>query len=126
MKNIKDFIKESFKIGINKMVDTYKIDKEKPQFWEVGDILYGTRGYTMTLPCFFRIKKKTPKGFTIVELEEKIVSGHRNGQWKSVADLEGEESKPANVRINKWGSVKLDRTYLHYWDGKPVCGDDMD
>lgn len=106
------------------------ISKDKsvddPDTWEIGDILAGTAGYSMTLPRFFKIIKKTYKQFTCVRLRGKIVSGHRNGQWEEVATDEQYGDEQYVARIGKRGSLKIDNTYVRLWDGEPLYGDDMD
>ena len=108
----------------------YTTDKKDPNNWEVGDVLYGTAGFTMTLPRFYKIVKKTNKTFTVRRLEGKIVSGHHNGQWQEVAtDKFYDGAKDETCRVNKWGYVRLGGKYgfsLSYYDGHPVYGDDMD
>ena len=103
-------------------------DPEDPDTWDVGDILAGTYGYSMTLPRFFKIVKRTPSQFTLVRLRGKIVSGHRNGQWEEVATDEEYGGKPVICRLRKGrSSLKVDNyVYVKLWDGKPLYGDDMD
>ena len=103
-------------------------DPNDPSTWEVGDILSGTFGYSMILPRFYKIIKRTAKSFTVVRLEGKIVSGHRNGQWEEIAtdDLYDENEPPITARINKHGTVHVKDVYVTLWDGKPIYGDDMD
>lgn len=111
----------------NKTTGKYRnADQEDPDTWDVGDILAGTAGWSMNLPRFYKITKRTSKQFTCVRLKGKIVSGHKNGQWTEVATDEvipGEEYK---ARITKYGALKIDDTYVRLWDGKPLHGDDMD
>lgn len=129
MKTLYDIICE--KILISK--DTQRqIEKKRddPSTWEVGDILAGCWGYSMTLPVFYEIIKRTDKSFTVVQRKGKIVSGHRNGQWEEIVDdstrdkdLKGEK---LTGRIRKWGGVKIGPAYVHLWNGEPLHGDDMD
>lgn len=106
------------------------ISKEKnnkdPETWEIGDVLAGTFGYSMTLPRFFKIIKRTAKQFTCIRLKGKIVSGHRNGQWEEVPTDEPYDNTQYTGRINKWGYVKIDDIAVKIWDGEPLYGDDMD
>ena len=126
MKKLYNFICE--KLLISK--DTQKqVDKkaDDPSTWDVGDILAGTAGYSMQLPRFYKITKITPKMVTAVRIHGKIVSGHRNGQWEEVADENSKPiGEPCRGKVRPSGSVKLDGTYLHLWNGKPLSGDDMD
>ena len=106
------------------------ISKERknddPDTFEIGDILAGTAGYTMTLPRFYKIIKRTNKQFTCVRLKGKIVSGHRNGQWEEIPTDEYYNDTEYTCRINKWGSIKIDGHTVTVWNGKPLYGDDMD
>ena len=129
MKKFNTYLLE--KLIINK--DSQKSDKwnkEKdwydPTDWNVDDILCGTAGYSMVLPRFYKIIKKTAKSFKVVRIPGKIVSGHRNGQWEEVADLNGKPGEEFTGRINKHGHVRIDDILVHLWDGKPLNGDDMD
>ena len=129
MINIKDFIFE--KLKLNKDIEIGADKKEDdPTTWDVGDILSGTFGYSMTIPVFFKVIKKTAKQFTVVKLSKKLASGHYNGSFEEVPD----ESKldqdlkrnQIRARINKRNHLVIDDVYVSLWDGKPVHGDDMD
>lgn len=123
MKNITNYLLEVLKI--NK--DTKDIKADDPSQWEVGDILAGTFGYSMTIPIFYKIIKRTAKQFTVARIPGKIVSGHRNGQWEEIADEKATPSKETKTaRINKRGNVIVDTVYVRLWDGSPLYGDDMD
>ena len=123
MKNLKDIILE--RLHVNK--DTKEIKLDDPSQWEVGDILAGTFGYTISCPVFYKIIKRTAKQFTVARIPGKIISGHRNGQWKEIADEKAiPEKETINARINKNGNVIVDGVYVRLWDGTPLQGDDMD
>lgn len=128
MKNLKELIIE--KLQLNKNIEAPKdVDEiNDPNYWEVGDILYGTWGYSMNIPIFYKILKRTAQSFTIVELPKKLVSGHYNSyHFEEVPDENKPiKEKPKTVRIKKFGGLAVDRTYLRKWNGKPVAGDDMD
>ena len=134
MKNLKDIILEHFenskfsiveRLHINK--DTKEIKPDDPSQWEVGDILAGTFGYTISCPVFYKIIKRTAKQFTVARIPGKIISGHRNGQWKEIADEKATpEKETIKARINKNGNVIVDSVYVRLWDGTPLQGDDMD
>lgn len=97
-----------------------------PETWDVGDILAGTAGYSMCLPRFYKVVKKTAKQFTVVRLKGEIISGSRNGQWREIATDEPYGDEEYKARITKYGSLKIDGTSVHLWDGQPLYGDDMD
>ena len=128
MKSLKDIILEKILISKDTTIQDKKPDD--PTTWDVGDILSGSFGYSITIPVFYEIIKRTNKSFTVVKRTGKIISGSRNGQWEEIVDdskrnkdLQG---KTYTGRINKWGGVKIDNTHVHLWNGKPVWGDDMD
>ena len=129
MKHIIEYLFE--KLKINK--DTqYNSDPEDPSTWKPGDILSGTFGYSMTLPIFYYIVKRTTSQFTLVKMSKKIVSGHHNGSFEEVPDesklqkdLKGQEIR-ARLPKNHGSYLKVDGHYMHLWDGEPVWGNDMD
>jgi hypothetical protein len=134
MKSINSYINEALikkDTKLNK--DTYK-KPDDPNTWTVGDTLYGVYHYSMTLPYFYKVIKKTAKTFTLVELTAKLASGHYNGYFSEVPDdsklekdLKGEQIR---ARINKFNELSVGRSSskinLHLWDGKPVEGCDLD
>lgn len=129
MKSISKFVIE--KLIINKDTKNIKRETNDPTTWQIGDILCGTWGYSMTLPEWYQIVKKTPKGFGVVELSSKIIKGSRNGQWEEIPDESKREKdlqgKVINCRIKKYGGLKIENTWVHLWDGEtPLHGDDMD
>ena len=118
-----------------------------PSFDEinVGDIFGGTTGYSMRLPKWFKVVKKTAKQLRLIELQEDILSGQRNGQWYSIpsdrvqTDFDGNEvaprvgtmrvskidNKPWAIRINsRYEKVYLSTKYNGVDDA--LYGDDMD
>lgn len=131
MKHLSTYIVEYLKtkdIHVDaKAEDKYRQDPENPNIWQVGDILCGIYGWSMSLPHWFKIIKRSNKQFTCIRLKGKIVSGHKNGQWQEIATDEPYDNKEYKARINKWGYVKIDDVMVHLWDGKtPLHGDDMD
>lgn len=131
MKSIIQFLNEGFKIN-SKTVTKQDSDPNKPSTWGPGDILSGTFGYSMTLPVFYYIVKRTNTQFTLVKLSKKVVSGHHNGSFEEVPDesklqkdLKGEQIR---ARLSKRGGnyLKVDGHFMHLWDGKPVWGNDLD
>lgn len=128
MKNIFNFITE--KLVINKSSKAKNKNPEDPSTWEVNDILSGTWGYNMIIPEFYKIVKKTPAGFSLIQLSKKLADGHYNGRFAEVPDdskLESDmKQKPKSCRIRRGKYIKCDNCYLHLWNGEPVWGDDMD
>ena len=131
MKSLNNFIIEKLKLSKDsKLITDPDAPLDDPTYWEVGDIICGTWSYTMTIPYFYKILKRTEKSFTIVELPKKLVSGHYNSyHFEEVPDeTKKPTKKPQNVRIKRGlNAVYIDnRIHLRKWDGKPLVGDDMD
>lgn len=127
MKTFINYILESFKLNSKNLKNTGEEDLSDPNSWKEGDILSGTLAYSMTIPYFYRILKRTAKSFTLQKLPKKLASGHYNGSFTAVPDESKKPTdKPINVRINKHNNVVVDRVWLRKWDGEPVHGDDMD
>lgn len=128
MKNLKDIIIE--KLHINKDTkSTEDIDPWDASQFEINDIVCCTAGYSMSLPRFYKITRKTPKGIVVKRMTGKIVSGHRNGQWQEIADENaplGDEYKGRIVQRGEHARVKIDGHIVHLWNGEPLHGDDMD
>ena len=133
-KNIKNLLENIFNDDIFKPNDINQDIQDigdHPNTWDVGDILCGTYNYSMIIPYFYKIIKRTNKSFTVVRLSEKVVSGHYNGQYTVIPDKSKTENDIKNnrwmhVRINKWNRVHVQDVYVTLWDGKPLHGDDMD
>lgn len=127
MKNLNKFISERLHITKNSKIS--ESDPNDPTNWIVGDIVCCTAGYSMCLPRFYKITRKTPKGIVVKRMPGKIISGHHNGLWKEIADENGtlgEEFKGRIVQRGTYSRVKIDGNIVHLWDGEPLFGDDMD
>lgn len=127
MKDILKFINE--KLRLDKNLKNTPKDPNDPDTWLVGDILAGTAGYSMQLPRFYVITKRTAKTFTVKRIAGTIISGHRNGQWEEMPDkneIKNPSGPESKARINKWGGLQVDGHHVSLWNGKPLHGDDMD
>ena len=118
MKTLNSYITE--KILINKNT---QIDKNDPHSWNIDDIIYTVKSH---IPTFFQIIKKTPKGFIVKELKEKIVKGAYNSPAgytvipdKSDFAMMNVTSKASITSDNK---VKISGSYAYYFDGTPIHG----
>lgn len=133
MKSIIYFLNEALIKKDTKLDKNSYKKPDDPNTWTVGDTLYGVSHYSMTLPYFYKVIKKTAKTFTLVELTAKLASGHYNGYFSEVPDdsklekdLKGEQIR---ARINKYNNLvvgKSSKIYLKLWDGEPVEGCDLD
>lgn len=131
MKHIKQFIFEKLKLNNqSKLNNTSDEDLTDNTKWKVGDILCGVWSYSMTIPYFYKILKRTAKSFTIIELKTKIVSGHFNGQYEVMPEYPykvDNDEKPITARIKKDGYVYANKVHLNKWDGKtPLPGNGLD
>ena len=133
MKSIIYFLNEALIKKDTKLDKNSYKKADDPNTWTVGDTLYGVSHYSMTLPYFYKVIKKTAKTFTLVELTAKLASGHYNGYFSEVPDesklekdLKGEQIR---ARINKYNNLvvgKSSKIYLKLWNGEPVEGCDLD
>ena len=130
MKNLINYIFEKLTLSQKK---SYDADPNDPTTWDVGDILWGTFGYNMTLPMFFKIIKKTPSGFTTVKLSKKLVDGAYNssGGFYEVPDdsqlehdLKGKQYRTIIKPGKKY--IRIDDIGVRLWNEEPVWGNDMD
>ena len=86
MKSIIKYFNEALIKKTTKIKTTGYKKPDDPNTWEEGDVLYGVSHYSMTLPYFYKVIKKTAKTFTLVELTAKLASGHYNGYFSEVPD----------------------------------------
>lgn len=93
---------------------------------EVGDILYASWGYSMTLPAWARVIKRTPKMATIVELASEFVTGDwAGGTSMPILDERKRHTEAKTFKVKERdGGEFLDGAksygkYWHHWDGEP-------
>lgn len=99
---------------------------------KVGDILAGTWGYSMTIPCFYKVTKITPTGCKVIELDHRMVrsgdGGYNQMGWEmpvldSVKPYAKEHIARYIPRWEEWqvGS-KSDHSarYISKWDGREI------
>ena len=118
MKTLNSYIIE--KILINKNT---QIDKNDPYSWRIDDIIYIVKSH---IPTFFQIVNKTPKGFIVKELKEKIVKGayyNSTSGYNVIADKNDFASmKTLRASITLDNKVKIRASDAHYFDGTPIHG----
>lgn len=107
--------------------------EKSPKDIEVGDIIYANFGYTMTLPVFGRVIKRTPCTYVIEELPSKEFGSDRYGQQGLALPVLDGSSRPAHAnrrlranRFTKSGNLSWDGHYATLWDGKARWYDYMD
>lgn len=96
-----------------------------PSVPKVGDILYSSWGYGMTIVDFFKVIKVSPSGksITLQELESDIVEGSGYDGYKMPSKHEDRRKSPIkNKRVSPGRdgySVKINQSANAYkWDGK--------
>ena len=107
-------------VGVD-MRDVY----HDPSVPKVGDILYSSWGYSMTLVDFYKVIKVSPSGksVTLQKLESEVVSGDSMTGYKMPTQYVDRRERPIkNKRVkpdNDRYSVKLNSSANAYkWDGK--------
>jgi len=101
---------------------------------KVGDILAGTLGYSMVIPCFYVVTKVTAKGIKMYEVEKNI-TGQQGYETPAepirprYGELVPNEvfAKPCKDWDGHWKTGgRYDHRYVSKWDGQPVWADYMD
>jgi len=93
---------------------------------KIGDILFGSGGYTMILPHFYQVISRTAKSYKVKELKQKIVSG---GGFQGEVEPIRNEFKDDTIYkcvVSKYGNLKIDGHQVNLWDGKPKQYDHLD
>ena len=103
---------------------------------KVGDILAGTWGYSMTIPCFYKVTKITPTGCKVVQLAKYMCRStdggyNQQGYELPLKTLKERDAKEQLARfIEKWGEYKIgskyDARHIRPWDGQPIYADYCD
>ena len=124
MNSLSEYILEKFKIS--KDITSHESDPDDPTTWGVGDILFTSWGYDMTIVDYYEIIKATGKSFVVKHLKDKIVSGSRQ-RGESMPILgEYESDKEIRCKISKYNYLKIDGEFAHLWNGKSQHTDTMD
>lgn len=97
--------------------------------FKVGDVLAGTWGWSMTIPAFFKVVRKTAKRLVLEEYDGRMVSSDGYGQQGyEMPDF----TRPLGEKLGRVegdyvivGS-RSETVLLKLWDGKPVWADYMD
>ena len=133
-------ITEMSKVRTYEQADMYVNEKaartyseKDPKDIEVGDIVYANVGYSMSLPTFGVVVKRTPCTYVIEELPTVRFGSDRYGQQGlELPVLDGTaQHKRANRRarsnrFSKIGGLRWDGHYARFWDGKAKWYDFMD
>ena len=99
---------------------------------KVGDILAGTWGCTMTIPCFYMVTKVTPKGVKMYELAKNCAGMQGYEEPKFPYRPEDMDAKEVYARPCKnWPGEfvtggRYSHRYVSKWDGKKIWADYLD
>lgn len=107
---------------------------DDPSVPKVGDILYSSWGYSMTIVDFYKVIKVSPSGksITLQKLEDEVVDGEAGYQgYVMPSSYEDRREKPIkNKRVSPSRdgySVKINQSANAYkWDGKKKYFNRMD
>lgn len=91
-------------------------------------ILHCTIGYSMILPNFFLVLKKTKRTLTLIKLQTKFTQDDGYGQKGECVPVMKPErgEQPFTKRLSKYGMAYKNRYALDIWDGKPKAFDTYD
>lgn len=103
-------------------------DPEYSNPFKAGDILYGSYGYNMTIPVFYRVIKATKAQIVVQELATYVSSGDSMQGCTMPIIEEFVSSNTYRCKVHKYNGygVYLDRCYLTLWDGKEKWHDRWD
>ena len=91
---------------------------------EVGDILYVSWGYDMTIVDFYRVIQRKKASINLEKLESKEVSSNKVMPIDKVVPDSVVDGK--TFRISRYGVCKIDGRTARYWKGNPMYSSDMD
>ena len=106
----------------NSLVKDYSNNENKTaQDVEVGDILYTSWGYDMTIVDFYRVTERKKASIKLEALAYKAVSGELgNSQIVPVDKVIPDENVDGKLfRLTKYGVCQIGGHTARYWNGKP-------
>lgn len=109
----------------NSLVKDYSNNETKTgEDVEVGDILYVSWGYDMTIVDFYRVIQRKKASINLEKLESKEVSSNKVMPIDKVVPDSVVDGK--TFRISRYGVCKIDGHTARYWKGNPMYSSDMD
>lgn len=105
---------------------------KQPHELAVGDIVYMNSGYSMVLPTFGIVTKRTPCTYVIEELPTVhfgMDQYNQQGMELPVLDrgtVSRGGRRTRSNRFSKSGNIQWNGRYATYWDGKAHWFDTMD
>lgn len=106
----------------NSLVKDYSNnDTKTAQDVEVGDILYTSWGYDMTIVDFYRVTERKKASIRLEALAHKAVSGEPgNNEIVPIDKVVPDENVDGKLfRLTKYGVCQIDGHTARYWNGKP-------
>lgn len=96
---------------------------------EVGDILYTSWGYSMTIVDFYEVTQLVGNNSAIVrKIEQREADGKESNGWTGHAlGVKGQFVGP-DIKVThiKNGQCKIEGHYAYKWDGRPIYWNRMD
>lgn len=106
----------------NSLIKDYTNNGNKTaQDVEVGDILYTSWGYDMTIVDFYRVTERKKASIRLEALAHKAVSGEPgNNEIVPIDKVVPDENVDGKLfRLTKYGVCQIDGHTARYWNGKP-------
>ena len=106
----------------NDLIKDYSNNENKTsQDVEVGDILYTSWGYDMTIVDFYRVTERKKASIRLEALAYKAVSGEPgNNKIVPMDKVVPDEKVDGKLfRLTKYGVCQIDGHTARYWNGKP-------
>ena len=125
-----DVDKQDIKNNTNNINKDYSNGGTKqPQDEEVGDILYTSWGYDMTIIDFYKVIERKAKSIKVQRIEGKRIDGKRIDGRVIPIDKEIPDKNVDGklFRIGNYEAVfKIGSRYAYYYDGRPKHYNDWD
>lgn len=91
---------------------------------KAGDIILSVFHWSMTIPTFFKVIKRTAKTCTLIELDRKVVQ-NLDGYGQITKEVPSEKPCDREKRYKIFSGargeyVKIDGIVSYLWDGKPA------
>ena len=97
---------------------------KKPEDVQIGDVLYTSWGYDMTIVDFYKVIERKAKSIKLQRIEGKRIDGKVVPTDKPMTDKNVDGKL---FRIGNYGSVcKIESRYAYYYDGKAKHYNDWD
>lgn len=98
--------------------------------FDVGDVVTYDVGWSMSLPHFALIVRRTPKMIETIDLPTVSIPADQYGQYGTKRPVDvvnlAEEHPTRRTRMGKGGSFSIERHWTHPWDGRGQTYDYMD